>query len=117
MLAPFSLMQVEQRATVHADAPERDAKSNKHIRERGFKIRVCWESEFDKLCDDIPHLKIRLNALKPPFYRRQPRAVSEVDIMKAVVDNVFFGFLRVNSSVPIELQSQFHPFPPLFANI
>ena len=88
-------------SSMRVNAQERDAKREQYIKERGFEIRVCWECEFDSVCEEVPHLKNRLNALKPPFYRRHPHAVSEADIIKAVVDNFFFGFLLVNMSVPM----------------
>ena len=46
---------------------------------------------------------------------KHPRKQSE--ILEAVKEDRFYGFLEVDISVPPELRGQFSDFPPLFATV
>ena len=98
-------------------APVRDAKRLSFIEQRVSRVITCWECQFDQLCIEFPHLKVRLNALKPPFYRRHHGATTEAELLSALTAGTFYGFLLVDIEVPQKDRWMWEISPPLYANV
>ena len=88
----------------------------KYLRHKGYNMKIMWEHEFKALRKSDPELKQFIWNREPPFYRSHRWGTRESTLLKAVMDDTFFGFLEVDIGVPDHLHSYFEEMPPLFCN-
>ena len=62
-----------------------------------------WEHEFKALRKSDPELKQFIWNHEPPFYRNHHWGTRESTLLKAVMDDTFFGFLEVDIGMPDHL--------------
>ena len=88
----------------------------KYLRHKGYNMNVMWEHEFKTLRKTNPKLKQFIWDREPPFFRSHRWVTKESTLLKAVMDDTFFGFLEVDIHVPDHLYTYFEEMPPLFCN-
>ena len=79
-------------------------------------MKIMWEHEFKALRRSDPELKQFILDREPLFFPSHRWTTKESTLLKAVMDDTFFGFLEVDISVPDHLHSYFEEMPPLFCN-
>ena len=86
-------------------------------------VRTIWEHEFvnkmkKKSEDYDADLTAFVKRRRPSFYATHKYAnISGKRLLKAVQDNILFGFLEVDIHVPEHLYAKFEEMPPLFCNV
>ena len=88
----------------------------KYLRHKGYNMKIMWEHEFKALRKSDPELKQFILDREPPFFRSHRWTTKESTLLKAVMEDTFFGFLEVDINVPDHLHSYFEEMPPLFCN-
>ena len=88
----------------------------KYLRHKGYNMKIMWEHQFKALRKSDPELKQFIWDREPPFYRSHRWTTKESTLLKAVMEDTFFGFLEVDINVPDHLHSYFEEMPPLFCN-
>ena len=101
---------------VSADAYEKWVKKRDFLVKQGYQVECKWECEFDSEMRDRPELRQELNDMKPPFLRRNPKTVTQAQILNAVYQGGLFGFVLCDLYTPKEVQERLDVLPPIFAN-
>ena len=88
----------------------------KNLRHKGYNMKIMWEHQFKALRKSDLELKQFIWDSEPPFYRSHHWTTKESTLLKAVMEDTFFGFLEVDINVLDHLHSYFEEMPPLFCN-
>ena len=67
----------------------------KYLRHKGYNMKIMWEHEFKELRKSNPELKQFIWDREPPFYRSHRWTTKESTLLKAVMEDTFFGFLKL----------------------
>lgn len=98
-------------AELHQDTIEKE----NYLKALGYKVVTCYECRWNSLKKD-PYTKQFIEKIT---YREmsEQKTMTESEIIDAVREDRFYGFVEVDISVPSELTHKFQEMPPIFKNV
>ena len=95
-----------------------------YIKNKGYKVYIIWECEFEKLKKSEPLIQKIQDKYLPYFYTKNKRELTENEILNSVLSGELFGMVEVDISPPekwtgnfksnLTPTEYFEEFPPIF---
>ena len=93
---------------------QKDTKEKEdYIRALGYNLHVIYECQWNEMKKSNPKIKQFVNDL---FSRKmeENKPMTSVEVLEAVKNDKFYGFLECDIEVPKHLQEHFSEMPPIF---